>query len=180
MRRSKEDEEDAECENFSSQFDNLDREEGAQPSESPSELPTTPSGMQGQSCDSDHAEGCDNNDGGTDVTEDERSPDEVSEEALCLEARFCRLVELELVPDPTKLELESDNPSEKVEDNRERYAKLALMLFCPFTDLEELKILMAATGRSLTVLEDSTSKTRSNIHASNHWTIGGINAAHGR
>jgi hypothetical protein len=149
LRRSKEDEEDAECEKFSSQFDNLDREEGAQPSESPSELPTAPpSGMQGQpsnsqpgqACDNDHEEGCDNSDGGTDVTEDERSPDEVPEEAFCLEARFCRLVELELVPDPTKLELESDNPSEKVKDNRERYAKLALMLFCPFTDLEELKI----------------------------------------
>ena len=149
LRKSKEDEEDAECEKFSSQFDSLDREEVAQPSESPSELPTAPpSGMQGQpsnsqpgqACDNDHEEGCDSGDGGTDVTEDERSPDEVPEEAFCLEARFCRLVELELVPDPTKLELESDNPSEKVKDNRERYAKLALMLFCPFTDLEELKI----------------------------------------
>jgi hypothetical protein len=146
LRRSKEDNEDAECEKFFSQFDNLHQEDGAQPSESPSEPPTAPSGMQGQpsnsqpsqACENYPEESCDNDhDGGA----DERSPDEVSEEGFCLEARFCRLAKLELEVERLMLvEGEEYVPSEKVKDNRERYAKLALMLFCPFIELEELKI----------------------------------------
>jgi hypothetical protein len=116
LRKAVEDEEDHNWDKFA--------EEAALPSKLPSGQPSE--------------QPSDENSGEEDVADDEPAYKMETEDFL--RGHICRLAQLELSEENPTNPSDDNNPSEKVGDDRERYAKLANMLFCPYRELEDLKI----------------------------------------
>ena len=128
--RIDEDEEESKREEFSTQFKNANQEGEAQPGVADITAATMIQGAVAVSVAGDEDDN--SGDDGSDVAEDEMSLGGASAEAH-KRGHICRVERLMLV------EGEDCVPSDEVIEDRERFAKLANMLFCPYRDLGDLK-----------------------------------------